>query len=429
VKVAILGGGFLGLTAAIRLAQRGHAVVVFEKNKTAGGLARGLSLPGWQWPVDEHYHHLFTSDNSIRQLAREVGQTLVFKRPRTSIYFNGSITQFDSPFSLLRFPYLSWFSKFRTGVLLAFLKIFPWWQMLENVTARDFLIKFGGQGSWNVLWNPLFSAKFGKFSKTVPASWFWARIKKRSSRLGYPNGGFGGMARRMQKTASVLGVVFKFGLGAQEISTTSNGKLVVKTEDGEYYPFDSIICTLPTPVFVKIAHPLLDKKYEQSFASLKALGAVNLVLILTEPFFEDDTYWLNINEKRFPFLAVVEHTNLVDRRHYGGKHIVYVGNYKEATDRLFKMTAEQLVEMFFPYLQKISPGFKRSSIQGAFVSKAPFAQPVISLSYSKRLPSLKTPIKGLFLANMQQVYPWDRGTNYAVSLGEKVASLIDKNAQ
>lgn len=429
MKVAILGAGFLGLTAAIRLAQMGHTVVVFEKNKTAGGLARGFSLPGWQWPLDEHYHHLFVSDSSIRRLAREIGQTLIFKQPKTSVYLKGRIRQFDSPFSLLCFPYLSFFSRLRTGFVLAYLKVFPWWQMLEGVTAKDFLIRFGGRESWDVLWEPLFSAKFGRFSKRVPASWFWARIKKRSLSLGYPNAGFGGMAHKMQRVASERGVVFRFGLGVREIGVVLRlGKLSVKTEGGRQHLFDKIICTLPTPAFVKIAHLLLDKKYEQSFSGLKALGAVNLVLVLTRPFFEDGTYWLNINEKGFPFLAVVEHTNLVDKTHYGGRHIVYVGNYKDPTDSLFGLASGQLVDMFFPYLQKISPGFRRSSIQAAFVSRAPFAQPVIPLFYSRRISSVETPVKGLFLANMQQVYPWDRGTNYAVSLGEKVASLIGKNA-
>jgi hypothetical protein len=41
------------------------------------------------------------------------------------------------------------------------------------------------------------------------------------------------------------------------------------------------------------------------------------------------------------------------------------------------------------------------------------------------IPSFKTPLKNVFLANMEQVYPWDRGTNYAVELGQKIARIAE----
>jgi hypothetical protein len=53
-----------------------------------------------------------------------------------------------------------------------------------------------------------------------------------------------------------------------------------------------------------------------------------------------------------------------------------------------------------------------------------FAQPIVPLNYSGIIPPHQTPAKNIFLANMQQVYPWDRGVNYAIEIGEKIAKLI-----
>ena len=79
---------------------------------------------------------------------------------------------------------------------------------------------------------------------------------------------------------------------------------------------------------------------------------------------------------------------------------------------------------FFPYLTRINPRFKKNWINKAYLFKAPFAQPIVPLNYSKIIPSHETPIAGLYLSNIQQVYPWDRGTNYAVENGERVARLV-----
>ena len=138
----------------------------------------------------------------------------------------------------------------------------------------------------------------------------------------------------------------------------------------------------------------------------------------------DGTYWLNINEAGFPFLAIVEHTNFMQKSYYAGEHLVYVGKYLPPTHKYFSMGNEELFATYEPYLKKINSSFKDNLI-GYDVFRAPFAQPIIPLNYSEILPPLDTPIDGLFLATIQQVYPWDRGTNYAVEMGKKVAKLVN----
>ncbi len=242
--------------------------------------------------------------------------------------------------------------------------------------------------------------------------WFWARIKKRSAKLGYLKGGFQVLINKL----------------AEKIKK-KKGKILLNHEiknlnDRHLRQFDRIIVTTPTPVFLRICSEKLSGKYQKRLSQLKFLAAFNLILILKEKFLGNGTYWLNINEKEFPFVAVVEHTNLVDPKYYGNNHLLYVGGYYSQGHPYFKMKKEEVFEEFLPYLKKINPNFHQSSIINHQSSKSLFAQPVISINYSKIMPQIKTPMKNVYLANQSLIYPWDRGVNYAIKLGEEVAKLI-----
>ncbi len=422
MKIGVVGAGFTGLTAAYYLAKKGHEVIVFEKEAKPGGLAIGFKEEGWKWPLEKHYHHIFISDDAIRNLASEVGREIIFRRPITSIYINGMSYQFDSAVSLLGFRELGLLDRLRVGGVLFCLRFIPFWKPLEKMTARKFLKKWMGEKGWKVLWQPLFEKKFGRFAKRIPAAWFWARINKRSSRLGYPKGGFESLAVSIEKETKRLSSKFLYKTEVTNISKERN-VIHIQTKDGNLFFFDKVVCTLPSTYFLKVTKGL-PVVYKNKLSRLKGLGAVNLVLSLKRKFLTDGTYWLNVNEKDSPFIGIMEQTNFMNPGFYRGERIIYVGNYLETNHRYFNLNANELLSEFFPYLRKINPNFSREWVKKAFVFKAPFAQPVIPLNYSRLLPSFKTPIEGVFLANIQQVYPWDRGTNYAVELGEKVAKLI-----
>lgn len=421
MRIGIIGAGFTGLAAAIKLAEAGHQVTIFEKDAVPGGLAVGFSSLGWQWPLEKHYHHIFSSDKAIIALAKKVGCPFKFYRPLTSIFYSGDIQPFDSPVSLLKYPHLSFISKIRTAIGMAFLIANPFWKPLEKVTSEKFIKLVMGNESWRVLWEPLFSGKFGARVPDISAAWFWARIHKRSSSLGYPNGGFTALAEAAAAYAKKNSVNFIYSTGIKKIAS---GALI--TDKNKKYSFDKIICTLPTPQFAKLSGSL-PKKYLANISKLEGTGAVNLVLSLKKQFLADGTYWLNINDRRHPYLAVVEHTNFISQSHYGNRHLVYIGNYLLPSHEYFHLSSAQLARRFAPFLKQINPSFQLSWISKSWVWTAPFAQPIVMRNYSAKLPALETPLPQVYLANIQQVYPWDRGTNYAVELGERVASLCLKN--
>ncbi len=420
MKVGIIGAGFGGLSAAYELSKKGIDVTIFESGDKPGGLAIGFKEPKWKWSMESHYHHWFTNDSSVLSLAREIGHPVLKVRPKTSTYIDGKTYQVDSPQTLLQYKPMPMLDRFRTGVALAYLKL-PWWRSLEKTTAKKWIVKYMGNKSWEALWGPLFEGKFQQFASDIPASWFWARINKRTMSLAYPKGGFQSFAQALEKAAKKKGAKFLY---RQQVNTLKKVKAGVEVSLADKkYIFEKVICTLPSPAFTKVTQGL-PEKYKRQLMNLKGIGAVNVVLSLKQSLLPDGTYWLNINEVEYPFLAIVEHTNFMDKKHYNNEHLVYVGNYLETSHAFFGKKEKELLDIFIPYIQRINPEFKKSWVKKAYVFKAPFAQPIIPLNYSKQVPSFETPIEGLYLCNMQQVYPYDRGTNYAVELGQKVAQVV-----
>ena len=138
------------------------------------------------------------------------------------------------------------------------------------------------------------------------------------------------------------------------------------------------------------------------------------------------TYWLNVNDPSFPFVGVIEHTNFEDASSYAGNHVVYLSKYLPHTDTLYKMSTKEVLEYSLPYLKKMFPAFEEAWIRKYDVWKARWSQPVVEEHYSNLIPSEDGPRPGFYLCSMAQIYPEDRGTNYAIREGRKIARrLID----
>lgn len=425
MKIAIIGAGFTGLTTAYVLQKEGHEVVVFEKDPHPGGLAVGYQEKGWDWTLEKHYHHWFTNDNHVLRLAKEIGYPVIIKRPKTSVFLEEKRYQLDSPMAILQFPKLSLVERFRMAAVLAFLKFNPYWKPLEKFRATKVLPKAMGQKAFSLLWEPQLRNKMGKYADEISLVWFWTRIYKRTSSLAYPKGGFLKFAEALCEATRKKGGTISFNteiVSLREkdrvlLTTIKNGKETTQR-------FDTAIVTLPSFLFLKIT-PALPESYTEKLVRLRGLGATNMVIRLRKPFMMDGTYWLSICEKNAPVMVVVEHTNLMDKKHYNNEHLIYVGNYPDAKSEEFSMSKEELLKRYDPLLSRINPDYKKNIISYD-VFRAPFAQPIVPMNYSKLIPQMTTPLPHVFLANIEQVYPWDRGTNYAVELGEKVAKLVNK---
>jgi protoporphyrinogen oxidase len=428
LRIGIIGAGAAGMAAAWDLARDGHEVHLYEAEKNVGGLAAGFKDEGWEWTMEKFYHHWFETDKSILKLVDDVGKSgkVLFPRPKTSYWIDGKVYRSEMNASALSLP-LSFPALIRLGLTGVYLKFLTRdWKALEKVTADSWMRRWMGDEAYNKLWRPLLIGKFADRYKEVNMAWMWARIYTRSLRLGIFEGGFQAFLEVLAEAVQSKGAVIHLNSPVEAIGT-QDGKPTL-TIKGQTEVFDRVISTASPGLMLRLAPTLKDTAYGKQIADLKSIGALCVVLALKQSILTDGTYWLNLpatsadkRASQFPFLALVEHTNFMDKSHYGGDVLVYCGDYVPTDHEYFKLTDDELVERFLPALKKVNPAFDASWIRKSWVWRAPYAQPIPFVNHSQNIPALKTPLPGVFWASMSQVYPWDRGTNYAVEIGQQVA--------
>jgi protoporphyrinogen oxidase len=253
-------------------------------------------------------------------------------------------------------------------------------------------------------------------------AWMWARIKARTTRLGTFEGGFQNFANSFAEKLRAMGVEIRLGAGVESIKR-EQARLSVRS-DGAFELFDKVLVTTSPNLMAKLA-PDLPENYLKGLLELKSMGAVVMVLSLKQQLSNEGYYWFNLpKEAGYPMLALVEHTNFMPKEHFGGDHIVYAGDYLQVGHEYFSMSDAELLERFIPALKKFNPAFERDWVKKVWVFKTNYAQPVPLVNHSKNIPAIQTPIEGLYFASMSQVYPWDRGTNFAVEIGRRAARMM-----
>lgn len=418
MKVAVVGAGAGGLAAAYDLCTAGCEVVVLEANDHVGGLAAGISIPRWDWSIERYYHHWFASDEHMLGLIEELGWSdqVLFPRPVTVVYHADEFFALDSPIAVLRFPALSIFERVRLGMVVAYLKYLARWQPLEKVTAHDWLRRWIGERAYKILWEPLLVGKFGPYYKEVNMAWFWARIKARTPRLGTFEGGFQAFFDKLADRIQSMGGRIELNTSVVKIESISGGRLALTTS-GETLLVDKCLVTSSPSAFAAMV-PALSGDYLDQLLNLKSMGSIVMILALKNRLSEQGYYWHNLPKSAgFPYLSLVEHTNFVSRDHFDGDFLVYVGDYLEAGHEYFTLSDEELLEKFLLPLERFNPEFKPDWLKDYWTFRTSYAQPVPPLNHSEAIPDSKTPVDGLWYASMSQVYPWDRGTNFAVEIG------------
>jgi protoporphyrinogen oxidase len=433
-RIAIIGAGPAGLAAAYQLSKQNHSVTLYEGGDRVGGLAAGFKDDHWEWSLEKFYHHWFKTDTSLLALAEEMGvaDQVMFLNPKTSYRIGESNYKLDTPSAALLFPKLSPLAKLPFGFSTIYLKLTNNWADLEKVSAHEWLSKYMGEETYNLLWRPLLIGKFGEEYQKVNMAWMWARLHTRTTQLGTFSGGFQRFMDIFAEKVKAKGAVLHLSTPVSKVESVEGGGWRV-IANGSAESYDVVISTSSPLAMLKIAPELETKAaaYATQLRNLKSIGAVCIVVALKQELLTDGTYWLSLpathpdkTKTEYPFLALVEHTHFLPKERYGGDHLLYLGDYIPADHEYFKISEDALAERFMVTLPKFNPNFKKDWVRKVWVWRAPYAQPVPYLNHSQNIPALNTPLKGLYLASMSQVYPYDRGTNYAIELGQRVAGMV-----
>lgn len=392
-KIAIIGGGITGLVAGYRLLQAGHEVTIFEKEKELGGLLGSFKIEGKS--LEMAYHHIFKTDKYIIDLIEELGLSdkLKWFNGSTALYFDNKIWPFNGAVDLLKFGPLRLMDKLRLGLVKIFLEKEKNFIKFEDVLAVDWMKKWCGEKAYEIIWEPLLKGKFASRYKDISMAWLWARIHTRGNssekggeKLGYLIGGFGQIIKELETRIKYLG-------GDIKLETRISGK------------FDKVISSEVLP-------------------NVDYLGAITAVFSSTQNL--SKFYWHNINDVKSPFLALIQHTNLIPNSEYRGKNIYYLGTYLPQDHRYFSVDDKKIYKEFFSFLKKIFPQFEEKKISEKYIFRFKSAQHIVDINYQLRITNYELTNKKIINVNFANIYPEDRGINFAVREGERVAKSIEE---
>lgn len=436
-RIAIVGGGWTGLTTAYELVKDGYEVEIFEAGPALGGLASGFTLKDGT-PLERAYHFLYTTDKYMIGMAKELGieDKLHFYPSSIGAFYKGKLYNFTTAKDLLTFGPLSLIDRLRTGITGVRLLLVKRWQPLTKITAYEWLKKWNGKHGADLIWKPLLVGKFDVYWDKVTMAWLWTRIHQRQTskkkgeqteRLGYFDGGFQTMVKRWEAELKKKGV--KIHLNAKiETLNDSKGKPGLKFE-GKTRTYDAVVAALPSNVFAKLAetHPQMTAKYSKLLTDIDYLGAVLMVFTTKEPI--TDRYWHQIHDANAPFLVLLSLDSLVGKDKVNGHHIYYIGDYTQNDSELMNLSEDEIRKRWIAGAKKLFPKFNEKMIDESYIFKFRNAQHIVDVTYEGRIPAIRTPLEGFYLSNFSQIFPEDRGTNYAVREGHKVADMIRKDLE
>lgn len=429
MDIGIIGAGLTGLTCAYKLAEKGHKITVFEASSTPGGLASSFMVGNES--LERFYHHIFTSDHHFLELVDALGfaDQMEWFEPKNAIYLEDRLHPFTSPMDLMTFKPMSLLSRIRTGMLVLFSRFIKDYSPFESITAREWLCRRSGQDAFDKVWGPLLESKFDKDADLVSGTWIWNKFKLRGSsrgkniskeQLGYMRGSFSLAADKLIEAIVRAGGSYKAGCQVTAIRKDEINRLVLSGPAFKDSPFDRVLFTAAPQILADMDTPL-NQAYRESLKVLRSKANLCLTLELDNSL--SPYYWITVAQKDIPFVLVIEHTRLVGVRQYGS-HVVYLSRYIDPEDELYGKSDHEIRQIFLEGLQKIFPDFKTDSVKKATLSRSLYAQPVVVKDYAKLIPPFKTPLDGLYLASMPQIYPEDRGLNYAVRLGLQAQDAI-----
>lgn len=425
--LVIVGGGFTGLVVAYELSRQGKKVHVLEADEQPGGLAKSFSFDDGV-VLEDFYHHWFNNDAYIPALLEELGlkDRLSLLPTKTGMYFDGKYFNLSTPLDLLRFTPLPFIDRIRLGLLVLRVRGVKDWKRIEHMSIREWLEPLCGKNAYRVVWEPLVNSKFSVFADAINAVWLWNKLVLRGGtrnstggeELAYIKGGFGCLVNALVEAIEKNGGVVSTNRPVTGLECSGENITALNTPQGAVHG-ERFLFTPAFPIIADIFEEKAPAAWLESLRRVRYLGNRTLVLRLRHSL--SDIYWLNVNDPGFPFVGVIEHTNFDSPENYNNTHIVYLSQYLSIESPAWSCSDEEYYMTAMGYLKRMFPRLEDSWILEYKVRSAKYAQPVTERGYSTYIPGQETPYKNASIATMAQIYPEDRGTNYAVREARKVA--------
>jgi len=420
-RIAVLGAGPMGLAVAYQLARDGHSPVVFEADDRIGGMTAAFDFSGLS--IERYYHFHCISDHAFLEILDELALTdkMHWVETKMGYWYQGKVQPWGNPLALFNFQGLSLLAKFRYGLHAFLCTKRNDWKSLDQLDAVTWIRSWVGKSAYEVLWGRLFDYKFYHYTNNLSAAWIWSRVRRigRSrynlfrEKLGYLQGGSDTLLQAMRVEIEKNGGEIHLKAPVSKV-VIKDDKVTGLEISGQYQAFDKVISTIPLP-YVSRLMPDLPANILQQFQELKNIAVVCVIVKLHKAL--TGNFWLNTNDPEMDIPGLVEYTNLRPL----DQHIVYVPFYMPGEHHKFSEPDEAFLEKVRRYLKKINPELRDEDFIDLRASRYRFAQPICPPGYLDKLPPIKLPVEGLWIADTSYYYPEDRGISESIGFGRNMA--------
>ena len=433
-SVAVVGGGLLGLSAALRLAQAGAAVTVFEAAPQPGGLASGWTIETPTDPLtwDRFYHVTLASDRALRGLLGELGldDEIAWTTTRTGYFAGGALVPVSSPADFVRLPGLSLWAKARLAATIARGAVARDWRALERMPVERWLTRWSGAATFRRFWVPLLESKLGDSWQEANAAFIWATIQRLSAarRAGIGDEQFGavagGYARVLDTLAArlaALGVVVEPASPVTRVVSQPGDRGGVQvTVGGATHGFDRAVLTTTPRVAAGVCEQI-PAPIRAAMAGVRYQGVICASVVLRRPL---SPYYLTYLMDDLPFTAVAEMTALIPPAWIGGRSLVYLPRYVASDDPWFERCDAEIEAEFLAGLARVHP-IGPDDVIAVRVARARAVFPLPVLRYSEMVPAIETGVTGVYLLSSAQIVNGTLNANETIGLAERgVAHLL-----
>ena len=437
-RVAVVGGGILGMVLGLRLAQAGHRPVVIEAGPGFGGLASAAEIGPYTW--DQYYHVILMSDRRLRSLLEEIAleDTLKWSTTKTGFFTDEQFHYLSTTWDFLRFPPIGLIDKARLAVTILRAATIRNWQPLEEESALEWLNRWSGPRVVDRLWRPLLRAKLGANDELVSAAFIWAIIARmygarkteaKKEMFGYVEGGYSSILSALERHSREQGVELLANTPIRAVRRGADGSsIAVETTGGEVENFDTVVLTVPCPL-VNAMCPDLSEAERRRNDSVIYQGMICASMLTRRPL--TDCYITNLTDVRLPITAVIEMTALVDRERFDGQSLIYLPRYVSQDDPAWEQDDDEIRATFLEALGRVHPRFDPAEVTDFRVSRARHVLALSTLNYSRdSMPDWKTSIPGIYVANSAQIANGTLNVNETLGVAERILpSILEDMAQ
>ena len=443
-RIAVIGAGPAGLTAAYCLTKKGYKVDVYEADKQVGGMCKTIDL--WGWKVDIGPHRFFSSDRKVNELWLEVaGRDYKMVSRLTRIYYK-------SKFYLYPLKPMNAFlnlGPFETARCL--LSYFA--QKINPTPLRDdfesWVTRRFGKRLFSIFFKNYSEKLWGLPCTELDSDFATQRIKKLSlyeavknaffgggghktlvDEFAYPVGGTGMIYERMAQKIQEGGGGLYLNAPVQKVIIRDKTVKGLINSSGEVVDYDHVISTMPLTILVNrmdgrpedIKQKIAQLKFRNTIIAYLKIDGVNM--------FEDN--WLYVHSPDIKTGRITNFRNWVPQLYKDQQNTVIAMEYWcNDEDAMWKQDDEALLATAKEDMEKTGL-LKGNKILDGKIVRVPRCYPIYKKGYKQMLYPVEE-----YLKTIRNLYPIGRygafkynNQDHSILMGIMVSEIIaDGKAQ